>query len=119
MSITLLNLRITWLNRSVMVYSRIQSQAAKSIIPKEPQTVPRHLKTVTSIQIEESAANSFFFCLDCWVSYYPVCTGFPSLSPVTQVANMGFSFGGQRMGMERNFWLLLLLKNFDLRFAMS
>lgn len=68
MSTTLLNLRITWLYHSVMGYSKIQSQAAKSIIQKEPQTVPRRLKTATSIQIEESGANLFFFCTDCWVS---------------------------------------------------
>lgn len=68
MSVTLLNLRITWLNHSVMVYSEIQSQAAKSINQKTPQTVPRHLKTATSIHIEESVANVFFLCPDCWVS---------------------------------------------------
>lgn len=68
MSTTLLNLRITWLNHSVMGYSKIQNHTAKSIIQKEPQTVPRHLKTATSIQIEESVANLFFFCPDCWVS---------------------------------------------------
>lgn len=90
-----------------MVYLGIQSKAAKNLIQNEPQTLPRHLKSVTNIQVEESVATVSSFCGYCWVSQHLFMHR--SSESFSQHSDGKHLFFGQSVGMERKIWLLPLL----------